>query len=366
MKLPHLTVALSAGALLMGCSLVEQPISANAPPQSSPSSSPTEVSTEPDTGLGKVTAARRLAWDAAVMVQSPPHPVDTWQQARVKWRQAIDLLEAVPSDSALAAEVKQRLAVYRVNYAAINNRLKAEQTASERLRDAQTLAWQAAVTVQKPPHPLRVWQRAQQKWQDAIALLETVPNTTLAFAQSQEKLTTYRGNLAAIKQRVVTETSALMLLKQFSETAVKLNNLPNNALAGLTTEQVGISYQDYIDLVRDLETSLQNFANQPDAQKHPIYQDMVEVVADHKLVLRLWQSYLAYKDANSEWLYGDFYNQLFPVSLEDGTMLAQKYGVKTYPYANGTKISLRFTAWGVWQQASQRVKRLQQTLLSMR
>jgi molybdenum-dependent DNA-binding transcriptional regulator ModE len=356
MKLPQLTVTLSAGALLLsGCALVEQPIAANSTPEASPS--------QPSSALDRYASARRLAWEAAVMVQHPPHPVSTWQEARVKWRQAIRLLEDIPPGESVMAQAREKLATYRTNYAAINRRLETEEAAAEQWKKAQTLAWQAAVTVQDPPHSLRVWQRANLKWQEAIALLEAIPDTTSVYTQSQEKLATYRSNYRAINQRIATETQALKTLKQFSELAVQLNNIPNRASADSSTNQIGISYPEYVSLVQKLESSLAELAGQPGGKNHLIYPNLEQAIADFKTVTKLWQAYLEYKQDNSQWLYDDVFNQLVPLPFQDITTLVQKYGIKTY--SDGTKISLRFAAWTIWYQAGQHIRKAQQEILSM-
>jgi hypothetical protein len=356
MKSPHLTVALSASVLLLsGCSIVEQPTVAN--------STPDTASSETPSALDSYVAARRLAWDAAVIVQHPPHPVDTWQEAKVKWRQAIRLLQKIPQDAAISPQAKEKLAVYQTNYSAVDERLKAEQTAASQLDKAQTLAWQAAVTVQNPPHSLKVWQRAGSKWEEAIALLEAIPNTTSIFLKGQEKLATYRSNYSAINQRIRTEIQALQTLKQFSEVASQLNNIPSDALAHPTLDKVGINYAEYTKLVDALEASLAQFANQPGGKKHLIYTSLEEAIVDFKTVTKLWQTYLNYKQDNAQWLYDDVFNQLVPLPFQEMNDLVQKYGIKTY--SNGTKVSLRFGAWAIWYQASQRIRSAQQQILSM-
>ena len=314
--------------------------------------------------LGNFIAARRLAWDAAVMVQKPPHPAETWQAARVKWRQAINLLEAIPQGTPVGTQAKEKIAVYQVNYAAISDRLTTETAAAETFKAAQTLAWQAAVTVQKPPHSLKVWQRASQRWQAAIALLESIPPTTAIAVQSQAKLVDYRSNYSAINQRLRTETQAILTLRQFSEAAVRLRSIPDNFYqANLAPQQVGISYEDYTRLVGGLQQSFNQFATQPDAKNHPVYPVLLGAIGDHQVVLKLWKAYLEFKAANTQWLYDDVFDQLVPVSLTDASILEQKYGLKTYP--GGTKVSLRFSAWTIWQKTSQQLQQVQQKLLSL-
>jgi uncharacterized membrane-anchored protein YhcB (DUF1043 family) len=356
MKPPYLTVALSTGIFLLGgCSVVNQVLSAKSTQDS--------ASTESQSASDNLTDARQLAWEAAVIVQNPPHPVNTWQQAKGKWQQAVALLEAAPINTTISAQIREKLPVYRANYTTIDRRLAIEQSAANNLQKAQDLAWQAAVVVQNPPHALRVWRTASRHWQDAIVLLEKIPKTTFAFATSQEKLSTYRNNYSTINQHVATETSALIALKQFSETAVQLNNLMTSRLINPTQSSVGISYQDYSRTVQEMEASLAQFTNQPDVKKHLIYSDLTEAVEDHKLVLKLWQTYLDFKKAETQNLDNDSFNQLFPISFQESNLLIQKYGVRTY--GNGTQVSLKFTIWAIWQRANQHIRQAQQKILSL-
>ncbi|MBC7968562.1 MAG: hypothetical protein H7Z11_00255 [Verrucomicrobia bacterium] len=360
----RLTIILSIG-MLTACSAVNRGFAdGSSQALTTDSTQLGTTSSQAASALGNFIAARRLAWEAAVLVQRPPHPVETWQAARVKWRQAINRLETIPEGTAVSAQAKEKIAVYQVNYAAISDRLTTETAAVDRFKAAQTLAWQAAITVQKPPHSLKVWQRASQKWESAIALLQSIPPTTAIAAQSQAKLITYRNNHSAINQRLAAERQALLTLKKFSAIAANLSSIPDNVYqANLTPQRIGISYEDYTRLVQELQQAFNQFASQPDARNHPVYPVLVEAIADHQAVLKLWKAYLAFKAANTQWLYDDVFDQLAPISFTDATLLSQKYGLKTD--ASGTKVSLRLTAWTIWQKNSQHMQQVQQQMLSL-
>ncbi|XGV96691.1 MAG: hypothetical protein ACAF41_28705 [Leptolyngbya sp. BL-A-14] len=361
----RLTIVLSIGIMLLtGCRAGTHSFTDGlSQAQMTSSTTPEATPAQPTAALGTFIAARKLAWDAAVMVQHPPHTVETWQAARVKWRQAINLLETIPEGTALSAQAKEKIAVYQVNYAAIDDRLTTETAAVDRFKAAQTLAWQAAVTVQKPPFTPKVWQRASEKWAAAIAMLQSIPPTTAISAQSQAKLLTYRSNHSAINQRLVTENQAVSTLKQFSTIASQLKSIPDNVYqANLTPQRIGISYEEYTRLVETLQQGLNQFASQPDAKRHPLYPVLTRSIADHQVVLRLWKAYLEFKDANTQWLYDDVFDQLVPISFSDAVMLKQTYGLT--PDVSGTKISLRFAAWTIWQKNSQQLQQTQQRLFS--
>ncbi|MCV3213151.1 hypothetical protein OGM63_06365 [Plectonema radiosum NIES-515] len=147
-------------------------------------------------------SAQKLGMEAAVMVQNPPHPIVVWQQALLKWQQAINLLESVSEGTSVSAQAHKQLANYRVNHHAISQRLMTESKAAANLESAQKLAMEAAVMVQNPPHPTEVWQQAFFKWQQAINLLEAIPEGTFASEKAKEKLSVYKTNYAAIATRL--------------------------------------------------------------------------------------------------------------------------------------------------------------------
>lgn len=349
-----LWLALAFSAALVAAPFVKERLS----PSSSVSvASDVELAQEgwvnPNTPDANLEAARKFGWEAAVMVQKPPHSIDIWQEAKVKWRKAIRLLEAIPEGTPVSAEAKKKLVFYRMNYNAIRQRLAAEQAAQNDLSAAQTLAWQAAVTVQDPPHPLRVWQRAFQKWEAAIDLLEPIPPTTSAGAQSQEKLQSYRNNYTEIHQRLTTESEAIQALERFLEATERLNDVPTKALTGSTGEQIGISFEEYDRLVKQLESDLARFTRHSTAKMHPVYTDLVEAMTDYRFARDLWQLYRDLKQRNQEDFYDDLFNQLIPIArLKDASVIG-KYGLKTF--SNDKKISLRLSVWNVWDKAAERI-----------
>ncbi|MEW5858973.1 MAG: hypothetical protein AB1861_16580 [Cyanobacteriota bacterium] len=146
--------------------------------------------------------AQKLAMEAANIVQNAPHPVTVWQQSTAKWEEAVKLLEAIPEGSSVSSQAQEKLAAYQTNYTAINNRLVTEQKAAANLEAAQKLAWEAALMVQNPPHPLENWQDAQSKLQQAINLLNTIPQGTFVGAKAKDKLANYQINYNTISNLI--------------------------------------------------------------------------------------------------------------------------------------------------------------------
>lgn len=170
--------------------------------EASPTLTPTP---QPDPTATNLAAAQKLAMEAAVMTQNPPHPLEKWQQVQGKWQESIKLLEAIPDNSPVATQAQEKLTVYRTNYQAITNRIVTEQKAATNLESAQKLAWEAAVMVNNPPHPKEVWQNAQSKLQQAINLLNAIPQGTFVEAQAKEKLVGYQNNYTLISNRIKAE-----------------------------------------------------------------------------------------------------------------------------------------------------------------
>jgi hypothetical protein len=170
--------------------------------EASPTLTPTP---QPDPTATNLAAAQKLAMEAAVMTQNPPHPLENWQQVQEKWQESIKLLEAIPDNSPVATQAQEKLTVYRTNYQAITNRIVTEQKAATNLEAAQKLAWEAAVMVNNPPHPKEVGQNAQSKLQQAIDLLNAIPQGTFVEAQAKEKLADYQNNYTLISNRIKTE-----------------------------------------------------------------------------------------------------------------------------------------------------------------
>ncbi|MBD2042502.1 tetratricopeptide repeat protein [Microcoleus sp. FACHB-672] len=80
--------------------------------------------------------------------------------------------------------------------------------AAENLKNAEKLAMEAAILVQKPPHPVKVWYEAKQKWQMALLLVKTIPVSTSVAEIAQQKLPAYRSNYEIISKRFATAQQA--------------------------------------------------------------------------------------------------------------------------------------------------------------
>ncbi len=76
------------------------------------------------TATSKLVTAKKLATEASVIVQNPPHPSEVWQEAQTKWQEAISLLQQISQDAFVAPEAVEKLDLYRINYQAVTTRLE--------------------------------------------------------------------------------------------------------------------------------------------------------------------------------------------------------------------------------------------------
>ncbi|MBH8551702.1 hypothetical protein I8751_04790 [Nostocaceae cyanobacterium CENA357] len=156
------------------------------------------IASQEASAVTNFTSALKLGTEASALVQSPPHPLIVWQQAKTKWQQAINLLTSVPEETSVAVKAKQKLIRYRINYNAISQKVLVEKKALADLESAHKLAIEAAFFVQTSPNSVLVWQQAKEKWQQAINLLEAIPASTAVSPQAKEMLASYKTNYAAI------------------------------------------------------------------------------------------------------------------------------------------------------------------------
>ncbi|OYE00645.1 hypothetical protein [Nostoc sp. 'Peltigera membranacea cyanobiont' 232] len=156
--------------------------------------------TQEGSALAKFKSAQKLGMEAASLVQKPPHPLKVWQQAETKWHQAIILLDSIPDKTSVSHRAKNKLAYYRINYKSITQRVIIEKKALNNFESAQKLAIEANLFVKKSPHSPLIRQQAQDKWKQAINLLEAIPNSTSVSIQAKETLNIYKTNYASISQ----------------------------------------------------------------------------------------------------------------------------------------------------------------------
>jgi len=119
------------------------------------------------------------------------------QQAQEKLETAVQDLEKIPFWSIHYLESQHLKSTYQT-----------ETEHLETIRKALRNGQQAAQNSKSLPLPAEDWVEIQSLWQEAIALLEKVPQDSRAYPFAKNKLQQYRKYLVAIKGRLTTEEEA--------------------------------------------------------------------------------------------------------------------------------------------------------------
>lgn len=91
---------------------------------------------------------------------------------------------------------------------AVEKRLQIEEEAAAKLESTKHLAMEAAILLQNPPHPAKLWNEASNKWQEAISILESIPEDSFVASEAKVKLEQYRNNYNIISVRLSNEIQA--------------------------------------------------------------------------------------------------------------------------------------------------------------
>ncbi|MBU7581711.1 MAG: hypothetical protein KAF91_02150 [Nostoc sp. TH1S01] len=128
-----------------------------------------------------------------------------------------------------------------------------EETAIANFKAAQTLGLEASSLVQSPPRPLIIWQQAESKWQEAIKLLENIPDNTSVFIKAKDKLVRYRFYHKAITQRVTAEKKALNNLETAHKLAIEANFFIQSSPHSLSVrQQAKDKWQQAINILKQI------------------------------------------------------------------------------------------------------------------
>ncbi|EAW34211.1 hypothetical protein L8106_08891 [Lyngbya sp. PCC 8106] len=125
----------------------------------------------------------------------------------------LDNIPTLPVVAPAPQAVIENLDQYSAKLDEIEQRLQKKALGEQSIEAAKKLAWEAAKLVQNSPHPVEVWQQAQQKWQQAMTQLINIPEDSPEFAAAQAKLLDYQKNYEVVNQYY-----------EKAKQAVKLNN----------------------------------------------------------------------------------------------------------------------------------------------
>lgn len=230
------------------------------------------------TATERLKRAETLAMEAAVLVQNPPHPVQTWAKAREKWQQAIGELESISPDTLVSSTAEQKLSSYRTNLANINNRMATAQKSVD-------FNNRGAAEISK-----RDYQRAIQYFNQAIALNASQPEAyigqgiaysalgnNLQAIQHYDKAIQLNSNFAeAYYNRGLSHYELGHEEKALEDYNLAIQNQPNYAQAYL--ERGGAHYElnNPSDAMADFQKAAQLFSQQGDTQNHQLAQKIID------------------------------------------------------------------------------------------
>ncbi len=160
------------------------------------------------TALEPILAAQSAATEAVEITQNPPHALAVWQQAQALWERAIAQLQQVPESSPAYALAQQKRLEYAENLAAIEQRIVLEQKAQDWVNRARQ-AVELAEARQGAATSMAARLEAHGTWRTAIALLQQVPDTAMAYAEAQQLLALYQPRLLDSSNRLQQEETAV-------------------------------------------------------------------------------------------------------------------------------------------------------------
>ncbi|XGW00250.1 MAG: hypothetical protein ACAF41_15100 [Leptolyngbya sp. BL-A-14] len=158
------------------------------------------------------------------------------QQVQQQLNEATRLLQSIPAWSSHHGEAEALQQTYRSQAQTLDLVLAAEAKANTASQTSQTL-----------PQPIAALQSAQSLWREAIAQLQTIPQSSSLSAFAQTHLTNYATNLEAIGTLITAEQQAQKKLAAAKETVKVaearqgIAQTPENWQLAQTTWQVVIN-----------------------------------------------------------------------------------------------------------------------------
>ncbi|HEY9880670.1 MAG TPA: hypothetical protein V6D29_19590 [Leptolyngbyaceae cyanobacterium] len=131
-----------------------------------------------------IEAAKSFALQAAQAGKNPPHNAETWRRSGKLWQGAIERLTQVPPEDMGYVEAQRMLASYTNALAVVENRISAEESATEALEAAQEKSARFLAQDLKSMAPNQIASELQSIVND----LNRVQSGTTSYAKAQEML----------------------------------------------------------------------------------------------------------------------------------------------------------------------------------
>ncbi|MEG3894667.1 MULTISPECIES: hypothetical protein [unclassified Microcoleus] len=170
------------------------------------------------------------------------------EEAQEQLKQAIALLEPIPSWSIHRGEAQSALENYRQQSQNVNSAI-----------DAARLARSAAEKTKNPPYSAENGQEAQSLWQSAIAQLGEIPTDSPVYPFAQRKTKEYQKNLASGNRLLSTEKQAEKTLLAAKSTAQIAEAREAVATTAETWDQVQSGWEKSLEILSEIPTSTQSY-----------------------------------------------------------------------------------------------------------
>jgi hypothetical protein len=193
------------------------------------------------------------------------------QLAETMTQQADQTIQTAPSDQNLqqaeqqlnhSAELVKGIPPFSSQHRQAEALLAANQSRLALLTQVRVAAEKAEAATQKsrtPPQPVPVWQEVQSLWRQAISQLETIPQGTPLFSLAQQRLQTYRDNLATANDYMQAEQRAQKQLAAAKSTATIAEARQNSAQNLDAWRQVQVTWQVAINALREIPNTTTSF-----------------------------------------------------------------------------------------------------------
>jgi hypothetical protein len=272
-----------------------------------------------------------------------------WQAINSDLAKGIDLLKTVPSDINLYNPAQKQLKLYQKKSQLISQKIQQEQTAVTAFSQAQDLQKQADTMIQNRPK-IETLSEAGSKLQDAIKILETIPEATTVSDKTKENLTIYGDKLEVIRYRIATK-KLQPLLKDFSDFAASLNTR--------------MGYENYSEGLKSLQASFRNLIQEsPEIKSHPTVKGLSTALNKYNDASILWR-YCEQGNCSNSFSAGigilDFREASWiPDSFKmNNALLTKKYKVKTTANIFKRKyFQLNDALSQIWAQAKQDIQQV--------
>ncbi|MEG4574805.1 hypothetical protein QUA56_19255 [Microcoleus sp. N3A4] len=200
--------------------------------------------------IGECTAlanAKQLSENSAKTLKTSK-VANSPQEAQEQLKQAIALLEPIPSWSIHRGEAQTALENYREQSQNLNSAI-----------DAARLARSAAQKTQNPPYSAENGQEAQTLWQSAIAELGEIPTDSPVYPFAQRKSKEYRKNVATGNRLLSTEKQAEKTLLAAKSTAQIAEAREAVAQTAETWAQVQSGWEESLDILSGIPTGTTSY-----------------------------------------------------------------------------------------------------------